>query len=413
MTRGGSFTLIGCLALVLGLPGAASLVGLGAAKDRLVSGRPRPPPLQLSSLLSGRFGHDMSDWVFDVVPFKASLSRLDSLIDVAIFRDSPAPGQLVLGQRGFAFRIDGRATPDPQALLHTVMHLDAEATRAGRRLLVAVSPSKASLYPEYLPAPHRRSHAKTTGPIEASLQAMSTSTDSPVLDVWGPMRVEKKRLLAVKEPAHRRLRFVFRPTDDHWSFEAGQVQARVIVTAIDASAWHDDRVVMTPPYVFRESELNALFLHAGFQEPYVAAALNPDLVLEQTIDELDGGAGRTNAVTTFRSTSTGSMAPLPRRVVVVHDGFLTGLPVTPGPGSDGGIEALAASFAQTTFVPWDALSGSTAALLPFFSDADVVVVQVGEAQVGDLMVYEDALVALLRAAADAPTTSSRAPHPAP
>ena len=227
------------------------------------------------------------------------------------------------------------------------------------------------------------------------------------------MRVEKKRLLAVKEPAHRRLRFVFRPTDDHWSFEAGQVQARVIVTAIDASAWHDDRVVMTPPYVFRESELNALFLHAGFQEPYVAAALNPDLVLEQTIDELDGGAGRTNAVTTFRSTSTGSMAPLPRRVVVVHDGFLTGLPVTPGPGSDGGIEALAASFAQTTFVPWDALSGSTAALLPFFSDADVVVVQVGEAQVGDLMVYEDALVALLRAAADAPTTSSRAPHPAP
>ena len=128
MTRGGSVTLIGCLALVLGLPGAASLVGLGAAKDRLVSGRPRPPPLQLSSLLSGRFGHDMSDWVFEVVPFKASLSRLDSLIDVAIFRDSPAPGQLVLGQRGFAFRIDGRAKPDPQALLHTVLHLDAEAT---------------------------------------------------------------------------------------------------------------------------------------------------------------------------------------------------------------------------------------------------------------------------------------------
>jgi hypothetical protein len=412
MTRGGSITLIGLFALVLGLPTAAALVGVkggGAAlQNRTLKAR---PPLTVPAIMTGTWGKDMTDWVWDVLPLRDQLLRLDHRIDAGVFRDSPVPDKVAFGARGFAFRIErvaGRkaGAVDVKRLTGTVKHLDDEATRQGRRLIIAVSPTKASLYPEYLPASYRRAYAQSSAPSEVAMLSMQP----PVLDLWTPLRAEKKRLIGLKKPLHRRLRYLYRPTDDHWSFETGQLQAKLIVTAIDPAAWNDDRIVMTPPYVMAESELSTIYLKTGMEEPYTSAAVNPDVTLDSTLTPIAG----THAVTRYENTTVGALAPAHKRVLVVRDSFLSGLPVTPGYAHDGGIEAIAASFDHTSFVHWDAVAAKDDKLLPFFADAEVIVIQVTQGNLVNLMVHEATLLKLFKGVPVAITkTPPKAPQPAP
>jgi len=398
MSRAVGFVLVLCFAALLLAPGVAALLGVKgggeALQNRTVSARPTPTR---DNVLDGSFSGAFTDWLWDVLPLRDRLLALDHRLDLQVLGDSPVPDKVVLGGEGFAFRIDRVAghragAIAPERVLTAVKHLQTAATETGRRLFIVVSPTKASLYPELLPAPHRRLFEQTAAPTMTALRERGP----PVLDLWTPLLAEKTRLAASTSLPHPRLRFLFRPLDDHWSLETGQLQARLVVEAIAPGAWHDDRVVVDAQgYVERESELSSIYLKTGDVEPYTTARLAGGVTLRRRQVSIPGGF----AAAVFDNTSDGEHAPDPARVLVVRDSFLSPLPDGPEWARDGGIDAIAASFAHSTFIHWGSIGVADEhddIVRPLFRDHDVVVLQVAQGELGTFVARAGTVIRLLR-----------------
>jgi hypothetical protein len=411
MSRALGSLLVLCFAALLLLPGIAALVGVEgggeALQNRTVKARPTPT---WATVWAGTFSGDVTDWLWDVLPLRDRLLALDHRLDLHVLGDSPVPDKVVFGDDGFAFRIDRVAghragAIDAERVLTVVKHLQTAATETGRRLLVVVSPTKASLYPELLPAPHRRLFEQSAAPTMTALRERGP----PVLDLWTPLLAEKARLAASTSLPHPRLRFLFRPLDDHWSLETGQLQARHIVEAIAPGAWHEDRIVVDAHgHVEKESELSSIYLKTGDVEPYTTARLADGVTLRRRQVPIPGGY----AAAVFDNTSEGERGPDPARVLVVRDSFLSPLPDGPEWARDGGIDAIAASFAHTTFIHWGSIGVADEhddIVRPLFRDHDVVVLQVAQGELGTFVARAGTVIRLMRDRPPKPKTTAPTP----
>ncbi|MBT3418744.1 MAG: hypothetical protein HN726_02980 [Candidatus Magasanikbacteria bacterium] len=123
---------------------------------------PTRPTLTLSSFKTGDFQRDFSDWFSYVMGFRGALIRSDNQLNFSLFSDisSQADTKIVLGKQDFLYEqgyIDGiqHIDPiDPLILKERVLALRTFQDELNKReipFLLLISPSKASVYPEFIP----------------------------------------------------------------------------------------------------------------------------------------------------------------------------------------------------------------------------------------------------------------------
>lgn len=394
MPRPLALFVLALFATLVGAPAVAWVAGVKASgtalENRTLHER---PALTLEALGSGAWGQGISDWVWDTIPLRDALLVMDHRIDHAVFGDSPVPSTVILGRDGFAYtrqRVLGESAGgvSPVRLLAALNDIEGAFARAGVRLLFVVSPNKATIHPEHLPARYQEANRRTVQPTVDALRVRAR-TDRQVLDLWSVLEEEQRRLQTATDLPDERLRTVFRPTDDHWSVEAGRLQARAIVEALAPGAW-DERYAprLAGGYRLAESELSRIYLKLGLQEPYTLVEPSPlvDVKLRRV------SAARHHSVQVFESRPVGDFTPAPLQVRVLRDSFLSGAPTRPAPALDAGMETLAPFFAETRFIHWNTLAEHTAAAAAQLEGADVVVVQVTQGNLKNVLGHKQKLM---------------------
>lgn len=400
--RASSISLIVVFLAFLGAPGAAWLLGAEGG-DASLQNRATTVPTKFSwtAAWDGSFAKDVDAFVWDRVPFRAPFLKLEHALSSRLFRDSPVPGVIVVGDGDFEYVKDRSVGPhggwvDAKRLDRTLTNIERAFDDAGVPLFLVISPTKAVAHPERMPPGLRRVFDATVQVVSDRLEHRAQS-DKHIVPLWAVFRAERERLRTA-DVADDRLRTLFRAHDLHWNVEAGRLQAKAIVDAVAPGIWDARCVpVLDGRFVELDPELKNIYTKIGPTEPYQGIAVAPGVVLKRE---------KPPAKQSSAYAATSACATSPRRLAVVRDSFLNAAADEPAPAQDGGIQTIASFFAASTFVHWDAVATDTARAERALAGADVVVIQVVQANLGNLITHEKKLIAIARA-------MNRSGHPRP
>lgn len=338
------------------------------------------PPLTFAKVWDGSFGKEFPDFVWDTIPLRDKALKMDHKIDFYVFRDSPSRDAF-FGLDGFTWRRErvlagiragGGEVADVKKAIDKIEKAFADAHVD---LRIVLSPTKASIYREYIPDGYRQEYEKIADPVERFYRERAAH-DPVIVDVWTPLLEEKARLLALPESelARPEMRFLWRKNDDHWNIEAGRIQAREIVRSIDPTLWDETKApIFTGEFEMQEAELSRLYFKLDIQEPYQAFKLSPLTKVTMTRRSLKGS---TNPLVTATSAVTSTHTPRDETVLVIRDSMLSESSGRPSCTRDGAYQTIAPFFSKTIFSHWETLQTAHALLKPRLRGVDHVVLQV-------------------------------------
>lgn len=357
------------IAWALGVKGGGT-----ALQNRNLTSR---PALTFAKVWDGSFGKEFPNFVWDHIPLRDKALKMDHELDFYVFRDSPSRDAF-FGLDGFTWRRErvlagiragGGEVADVKKALDKIEKAFADA---GVSVRIVLSPTKASIYREYLPDRYRQEYERIADPVEQFYRERA-KTHPAIIDLWTPILEEKARLLALPESALARpeMRFLWRKNDDHWNIEAGRIQAREIVRSIDPTLWEESKApVFTGEFNVRESELSRLYFKLDIKEPYQTFTTSPLVNVKLKRTSLKGAR---NPVVTATALPTPTHTPRNETVLVIRDSMLS---EHHGCTADGGFQTISPFFAKTMFVHWETLQTAHALLKPRLRGVDHVVLQV-------------------------------------
>ncbi len=227
-------------AVWLAAPLTLWLLGAGSDYADLEKRRPAAlPPPSLGSLTDPGFYAEVARAFGDRVPLRVEAVALDAWLDLEVFGDSPNPAVL-LGSDGWLFSADAivGACRHRKRTRHAVSMLRKTSRilhASGRRLVVAIAPDKAAIYPERLgPA---ASASRCAARTRRRLRAQLAEAELPgYVDLW-------RALEGLKAGTAED---VYWPHDTHWTGRGAMEAARRIVGRLDPGLWDDGAVRCEP-----------------------------------------------------------------------------------------------------------------------------------------------------------------------
>lgn len=101
----------------------------------------------------------ISDYVWDHLPFRDRLLKLDHTLDFVLFGDSPTPKDVILGKGDWAYPLT-HVVDEPRYLnwefdkmVKAFTSFEKAIKSKGKTLLLIMSPSQPSIYPEFITGP--------------------------------------------------------------------------------------------------------------------------------------------------------------------------------------------------------------------------------------------------------------------
>jgi len=354
-------------------PHLGTLLHIQGEGENLENRRLKPfPELNMKTIFSPSVGEELNDYVWDHLPLRTQLIEADHWMDYYIFKDSPVPDQVLIGRNGWLFFYPSVMTLPKEYADNVDKFVRAarKATRIGKKsgieILIVPSPSKASIYPEYLTAHHREMYSTYEEMFQNHLEKAASSDTPSLLLLWEPFRKEKNRLLHEKhcEENQKSTCYLFRPKDRHFDWETAILQAKKIVERVAPGKWEDDiyKQYLTP-YEDKPSEMERRFIRIDLPEPYIDF-MAPEFLTSHSIRfksvPVEGTARNKEVFTVDTNSGTD---PMGKRVVVIHDSFFekSKFFITP-------------YFKETIFMHWS-LSANMSSFLATVRSADILIIQ--------------------------------------
>ncbi|MEM8996705.1 MAG: hypothetical protein AAGF23_18110, partial [Acidobacteriota bacterium] len=311
---------------LLALPGVGGLAGLGL--DSTEKRTPAPWPGG-----GDDFFRQLAAALGDRLAWRGRAIEIDARLDLAVFRDSPRPRDVWLGEGDWLFLSGFWRHPCIQSDLDAtavVEHLGRVAglvEASGRRFRLAVAPDKLSIEGQRLGAKLERLPACGPAKRRAVEAALRGGAVPGAVDLWTPLR------------RRRGTEALYYRGDIHWRPAAAQVLVRELVESLRPGLWRDDARWEGYPAGRRAGTLAYLGIPA-FEAARGATVRRPEtrvleLVEEEWRDgawapreprlELDGG--RLSAATIERLGTprirwrTAGGERLEERTAVIHDSF--------------------------------------------------------------------------------------------
>ena len=211
-SQSGQLLLVAAFAIGLLFPAVGMMMGQGGLVVSIELRFPEPlPGIPTTRDEVESFPKQMDTYLNDHFGYRSKLLSLNSRLFVAIGA-SPSPKYLI-GKDGWFFHrtADGvldqyrgidRFSPDElEHWVKTMEQTQQGLARRGIRLLIAVAPSKHSIYPEFLPDWANVVHP--TGRYQQILNRVAEGSPLEIVDLHGPLRKAKKQhTLYYKHDAH-------------------------------------------------------------------------------------------------------------------------------------------------------------------------------------------------------------------
>jgi len=182
---------------------------------------PPPPEWNLTALRSGATVRALTSWVDAHIGLRSFWIRLDNQIDYSFFHQTPQRGdgtRLVLGsgnwlyERQYVEYATNKSILSPEECARRterMRRVEAKLARRGIPLLYVIAPSKASVYPEHIPAEFYRE--KKPDQIVTSWElGRNYLPDSGVSYIDGPALYAKWKKDGVPD--------LFARSGTHWSY---------------------------------------------------------------------------------------------------------------------------------------------------------------------------------------------------
>jgi hypothetical protein len=376
-----SIFLLVAFAVFICTPGVAWVLGVKgggtALQNRTLAKR---PPFTFEKVWDASFGKELTDWVWDTIPLRDKALTMNHLLEFYVFKDSPSKDAFV-GLDGWHWRRE-RVLQDIRAgggdineIKTALDRVEAAFDAVDIPVHIVLSPTKASMYPEFIPSGYREEFERIARPVEDYYRERA-KTDAHIIDLWGPMHEEKQRLLVATDLPHPALRYLWRKNDDHWNVEAGRIQAREIVRAVDPSLWKEENApILDGKFEEQQAELDRLYLKLGLTAAYQGLKDSPNVKVTWKKDKLEGSREQ---IATSTSSPTAKNKPREETVLVIRDSMLADHSGRPSCTRDGGFRTIAPFFEKSIFMHWETVQ--TARSKPKFKErmvgVDRVVVQV-------------------------------------
>ncbi|HMP72213.1 MAG TPA: hypothetical protein PKE55_03025 [Kiritimatiellia bacterium] len=231
-----AWTLAALFVAAIAIPGLVLLVH-GPRNEIHVeeSRRLAPIPTLPASLEDARkLPRHINAFLDDHFGFRPLLLRAHAHLLYYVLRASPSP-KVLLGRDGFLFLkgqpdVDGDPITDFRGTLPLIPYQlerwrwQFEEQRIWLRqfgidYVIAIIPSKASIYPENLPR-HIRNHRFPPSALEQVIDHLSRTLSVPVLDLTRPMSLARENVQ------------VYQRTDTHWTDDGGLAATEAILHAL-------------------------------------------------------------------------------------------------------------------------------------------------------------------------------------
>lgn len=372
--------------LLISVPAVSALLG---ARSESFENRPLAPLPRWSaqSWLDADAYGKLSDWLSDALPLRSPAIAFDAWLDFVVFGDSPNANVLV-GRDGELFLRDELVAPcTPAAAADAVLaRVGAFArllTARGVDVYLMISPDKASLYPDRLPAYAQAMNRCVSENRRELRRRLAEPTRFTNVDLWTPLEREV-------EAGHR----VFPKLGRHWDQRSAMVQARVLVETIQPGLWQE-RFVVPDGSIERPAELPARFMNLDLPQRVERFRVERPGV-EVRADRFRVPEATDVPVEHYTATSR-NLPLIPGRTLVVQDSFMMK-----------SAQAVADYAEDVRFVHWSVLRRNPEATAEFFAAADRVILQLVEDRRGVVLGKRGRRALQVLQARLGPTTR---PHP--
>lgn len=218
---------IGILALIMLAGGVLLFTGkkekISTVENRFLQDFP-----STSLIMKDSFPIGFERWQADHFPFRNDFLNVHSGFNLYLMKQSPLPDNALIGKDMWlyytareieVYRGTNRLNPDElNGILKEMKRREQFIEEQGAKMLVVVSPTKYSIYPEFVPANVNRIH--DTSRTDQFVQLLS-SNDIPIVDL-------RKALFKAKRKDFP----VFFKTDNHWNFNGAFVAYQSILSKI-------------------------------------------------------------------------------------------------------------------------------------------------------------------------------------
>lgn len=342
--------------LLISVPAVSALLGVRTESFENRPLAPLPRWTARSWLDADAYG-ELSAWLKDALPLRSQAIALDAWLDFVVFGESPSDKVLV-GRDGELFLRDELVAPcTPSASAEHILTRVGAFTRLltarGVDVYLMISPDKASLYPDRLPAYAEVMNLCVLENRRELRRRLAAPAGFTAVDLWTPLEREV-------DAGHR----VFPKLERHWDQRSAMVQARVLVEAIQPGLW-EERFVVPDGSIERPAELPARFMNLDIPQRVERYRVERPGV-EVRVDRFRVPEAADVMVEHYTATSR-HLPLIPGRTLVVQDSFM----MKSAP-------AFAAHAEAVHFMHWSVLRRNPEAAAELFAAADRVVLQVVE-----------------------------------
>jgi len=291
--------------VIIAMPLVLFVVGM---RPEAIENRPLAP---LPSLAPGDLAQSdtyagLSDYVLDRLPGRDAAVELDATIDYRLLGQSPS-SDVLIGSDGWIFltdAVDGDCITAEQArdLVDEIERASLIVTATGRRLVFAVAPSKASIYPDRLGSEADRAvcSAKTRDLVRSELDRRP----GVAVTAWDELAA------AADE------RQVFHRHDTHWNAWGASVFAPLVVDAVEPGRPGDSTVSQTGAVAYEGDLTRLLGIPWSEDAPVVVTERQGLAEAERTVIDLKHDH---TATATNRPLSDTPLVESP--TLLLHDSF--------------------------------------------------------------------------------------------
>ena len=334
------------------------------------------PAVSSASLLSALFSERLNEYVWDHLPLRSRLLSADHWIDYYVFKDSPVPEQVLLGRNGWLFFYYS-VMIWPRKNAQIVEQFIALARRAqsiqkktGMEIIIMPSPSKASIYPEFLTDYQQSEYTPYASAFHDQLVMEASSDVTTLLLLWDAFRQKKARLLDEKFECagiDKGACYLFHPRSRHFGWETAIYQAELIVDRMAPGIWRND---FYEPFLtkvnFRASEMQQRFIKIDLPESYIDFRIN-EFLGEHEVSKTTRTIEKTDyRAIYFETKDNATIRPVPKRVVVIHDSFM-----------NKSMYLLIPYFQEMIFMHWN-ISDNKAFFSETIREADILLIEAVE-----------------------------------
>ncbi|MDH5680499.1 MAG: hypothetical protein OEZ36_02860 [Spirochaetota bacterium] len=344
-------------------------LGIGVKIDSIENRRLAKWPINTASdLMRLDMGKKLSAFWRDIEPIRSTYIRLHNYLVYFLLNDSPNE-KVSIGKNDWLFHSYSilkwpcHKKAKPKLLIKLFNNFIESSKRVNKMPLIVFSPSKASIYPEFLSDVDRKIHLSCAiTNRDKYIDYISNTSQS--INLWKIFLKEKTNLLKKLKPTsyeHQRLRYLFRPRDVHWGEFAGFIQAREITNKLTSNIWSFKNTdLFNRKFIKRNGEIAKRFLNIKLPEIY-----------------LDKKRTKINSIKNLKLVKAGRHKVLgyitnkkrydKRTVLIIHDSFM-----------NRSKKYLSEHFKKTYYIHWNIISNNFDECKQFIKESDIIVIQTYE-----------------------------------